>query len=51
MPSRTPLALIALLLALQLVTPSVVWTFGLVGLAPTLGPTFAGLRRVATDVS
>ncbi|MBK9234452.1 MAG: hypothetical protein IPO15_27445 [Anaerolineae bacterium] len=51
MPSRTPLALIALLLALQLVTPSVVWTILLVGLAITLGLSFAWLRRLATDVS
>ncbi|MGB2771528.1 MAG: DUF58 domain-containing protein [Anaerolineae bacterium] len=51
MPSRTPLALIALLLALQLVTPSVVWTILLVGLAITLGLSFAWLHRLATDVS
>ena len=51
MPSRTPLALIALLLALQLVTPSVVWTILLVGLAVTLGLSFAWLHRLATDVT
>jgi uncharacterized protein (DUF58 family) len=51
MTSRTPLALLVFLLALQLVTPSAVWTILLAGLATALGLSFFWLRRLAMNVN
>ena len=51
MTSRAPLALLVFLLALQLVTPSAVWTILLAGLATALGLSFFWLRRLAVNVS
>ncbi len=49
--TRTPLALLALLLGLQLVTPAAVWMILLVGLAAALGVSFWWLQRLASSVS
>lgn len=50
MTSRAPLALLVLLLALQLVTPSTTWMILLAGLATALGLSFFWLRRLAVNV-